>query len=427
MGEFAKTNYDNAITRDNLLSMLYPRLVLAKQLLSDEGVIFCSIDDKNQAYVKCLFDEVFGEQNFVGNFIWKNSATSQSAFINIEHEYIMTYCKNKTQHKTEYNRWKIKRDKKIIDYLYKNINACTTVEDKRCCLNQLIKQLVDSHPEDSWLKNYHEVSKKGLIYYPADASTPGKPKSVELKNGVVLPPLPNRAWLSVDYINEALDNDRIEWKNGRPYIIKYIEEAQDEIHSVCLDNVEEVDSIINQFFTRNGKELLKIIFNTQTPPFEFPKPFKLIEKILSIFKSDITVLDFFAGSGTTGQAVLELNKEDGGKRTFILCTNNEITNLNPNGIAYDVTSKRLKRVMTGECYDGTNDFEWIKKNKALGGTLDVYEIGEISNSLQDKGDNPFEVIDETLYGLKKLLPEQKIEWVCNNFEHTQKYLEDITK
>ena len=65
MGEFAKTNYTNAITRDNLLSMLYPRLILAKQLLSDEGVIFCSIDDKNQAYVKCLFDEVFGEENLL--------------------------------------------------------------------------------------------------------------------------------------------------------------------------------------------------------------------------------------------------------------------------------------------------------------------------------------------------------------------------
>ena len=64
MGEFAKTNYNNAITRDNLLSMLYPRLILARQLLSDEGVIFCSIDDKNQAYVKCLFDEIFGEANF---------------------------------------------------------------------------------------------------------------------------------------------------------------------------------------------------------------------------------------------------------------------------------------------------------------------------------------------------------------------------
>ena len=71
MGEFAKTNYNNAITRDNLLSMLYPRLVLARQLLSDGGVIFCSIDDKNQAYVKCLFDEIFGETNFAGIFPWR--------------------------------------------------------------------------------------------------------------------------------------------------------------------------------------------------------------------------------------------------------------------------------------------------------------------------------------------------------------------
>ena len=65
MGEFADMNYNNAITRDNLLSMLYPRLLLAKQLLSETGVIFCSIDDKNQAYVKCLFDEIFGEAGFL--------------------------------------------------------------------------------------------------------------------------------------------------------------------------------------------------------------------------------------------------------------------------------------------------------------------------------------------------------------------------
>src|SRR3989338_9658902 len=69
MGEFAKTNYENAITRDNLLSMLYPRLVLARQLLSDKGIIFCSIDDKNQAYVKGLLDEVFWESNVAGSFI----------------------------------------------------------------------------------------------------------------------------------------------------------------------------------------------------------------------------------------------------------------------------------------------------------------------------------------------------------------------
>ena len=87
LGDFAQTNYDNAITRDNLLSMLYPRLVLARELLTDDGVIFCSIDDKNQAYVKGLFDEVFGEQSFVTSIhcqlstIIEKSVPMKSSFI----------------------------------------------------------------------------------------------------------------------------------------------------------------------------------------------------------------------------------------------------------------------------------------------------------------------------------------------------------
>lgn len=95
LGNFAKTNYDNAITRDNLLSMLKPRLELAKMLLRDDGVIFCSIDDKNQAYVKCLFDEVFGEGNFCGNIIWlKGNAQNDADTIQKNQEYILCYAKN---------------------------------------------------------------------------------------------------------------------------------------------------------------------------------------------------------------------------------------------------------------------------------------------------------------------------------------------
>lgn len=93
MGEFAETNYDNAITRDNLLSMLYPRLVLARQLLSSTGAIFCSIDDRNQSYVKCLFDEVFDERNFLGTLIWrkKSGGGQTDEFFVTEHEYILAY------------------------------------------------------------------------------------------------------------------------------------------------------------------------------------------------------------------------------------------------------------------------------------------------------------------------------------------------
>ena len=95
MGKFAETNYENAITRDNLLSMLYPRLVLARQLLSDSGAIYCSIDDRNQAYVKCLFDEIFMERNAVGSLIWrkKSGGGQTDEFFVTEHEYVLVYRK----------------------------------------------------------------------------------------------------------------------------------------------------------------------------------------------------------------------------------------------------------------------------------------------------------------------------------------------
>ncbi len=118
--------------------------------------------------------------------------------------------------------------------------------------------------------------------------------------------------------------------------------------------------------------------------------------------------------------MLELNKEDGGNRKFILVTNNEITPLNPNGIAVDVTSKRLKRIMSGECYNGDKNFKWLEKNAPYGGNLEVSEIKHIS---------PFDTeiftkIDERLYGLEKFSnPCEKIQWVCENFDLTRKKLE----
>ena len=96
MGEFADTSYNNDISRDNLLSMLEFRLRFAKQLLSDTGVIFCSIDDKNQAYVKCLFDDVFRESNFIATYLWKKTDTppSLSNKVRKKYEYVLCYSKN---------------------------------------------------------------------------------------------------------------------------------------------------------------------------------------------------------------------------------------------------------------------------------------------------------------------------------------------
>lgn len=368
MGEFAQTNYENAITRDNLLSMLYPRLVLARQLLSDSALIFCSIDDKNQAYVKGVFDEVFEENNFVGTLIHQRAkGGGQAKHIVKGHDYIHIYAKNISN--IELSRQKIIQRKTVEingkqfirndDVVRKVFGKYDGNEDRRCFYEQLLE--------------YKGEEKKKEI-------------DEKLKTGELV-----------------LEKN----KDGFSVIVKYekIDDAKSKVYSII------------KILSEIGKNDLEAIGLTN---FDYPKPVELVSTLIDFAaEKDATILDFFAGSGTTGQAVLELNK-DGGKRQFILATANEITDTTPNGIVNDVTSKRLKRVMTGKCYDGTKDFKWNEENKPLGDNLDVYDIATVA----PYSDEPFTQIDETLYGKEKLGVNEKIKWVCENFEGTQKTLKD---
>ena len=404
MGEFAVTNYNNAITRDNLLSMLYPRLVLARQLLSEEGVIFCSIDDKNQAYVKCLFDEIFGENNFVASAPRKTGAGAAAkrgdAELRKPYDYVLIYTAERSEAKFT------KKKNGVKEYPFNDEDGKYRLEPFQASGSDATRK---ARPN---------------LYYPIYVNNDN---SLSLENGintkiVILPEKVKNQdgrWMWRREKFEDSSNKFLQFYNGKIYRKVYFDENEDQ----SKYQVEKAFFDESDFRNSEGTKLLKGILGKDV--FNNPKPVNLIKHLIKLqYSNSFVVLDFFAGSGTTGQAVLELNKVDGGKRKFIVCTNNEITENNPNGIAYDVTSKRLKRVMTGSCYDGTNDFEWIKKNKPLGDNLDVYEIAEVSNSEQRSGKTPFEVIDETLYGQPRLLPEEKIEWVCKNFEHTQKYLED---
>jgi adenine-specific DNA-methyltransferase len=126
----------------------------------------------------------------------------------------------------------------------------------------------------------------------------------------------------------------------------------------------------------NATEELKNIMNGKCP-FTSPKPLELIKEILIISsKKNSIVLDFFAGSGTTGHAVMDLNRIDGGSRKFIMCDINEKTLSTPNGIVNDVTSKRLKRIMSGHCYDGSLNYKWLEQNKPYYDNLYVFDVSE---------------------------------------------------
>ena len=409
MGEFAKTNYNNAITRDNLLSMLYPRLVLARQLLSDEGVIFCSIDDKNQAYVKCLFDEIFGEENFVGNLptIMNLKGNQDEYGFAGTHEETLVYTKV--------------------------ISGCNFSGFD-----------IDEEEENEWLEDEIGFYKKGAnlkstgvnaprekrpnLFFPIFVDSNGNfSVEGEIPNSVEVYPITDNQemswrWSKSKFKTESY-NVIISNENGKIAIYKKQRPSIGDLPT------KKPKSIFYkpEYSSGNGTSQLKALFKDKI--FDNPKPIDLIKDLIKISSNpNSTILDFFAGSGTTGHAVLDLNKSDGGNRTFILCQLNEKTDANPNGIAYDVTSKRLKRIMTGECYDGSKDFPWLQNNEPYGGNLDVYEIEEVLNSESTEGKTPFDVIDETLYGKEKFQTvKEKIEWVCQNFEKTQSRIPEEEK
>lgn len=413
IGDFAKTNYENAISRDNLLSILYFRLQLAKSLMSENGVIFCSIDDRNQSYVKGLFDEIFGESAFLFNVprqTIKGGKTTSTIYKN--HDYVLAYSMNK----------------EIQFALLDTDTSSYDLEDEFVETRGKYK-LTQTLDYDSL--SYSEGMDYVLNFEGKEFVAGG---SKEARNKRLAGNHAKQDWTwrwSQSDIKWAIKNKLLVLKGDRIYTKTY-EKCRKKIGTAELqyfDKKQQAYSSLmyvdNDFSNTNGKKDLESIIQGANSIFKNPKPVSLISALIDLVctKNDAIILDFFAGSGTTGQAVLERNRS-GKNNTFILCQINEKNDETPNGIAYEVTSKRLKRIMTGICYDGTSNFNWIKANKPFGGCLDVYEIAEVSNASATPGQTPFDVIDETLYGKERFKSaREKIEWVCSNFSQTRMTVE----
>lgn len=413
MGTFAQTNYDNSISRDNLLSMLYYRLILAKELLADDGVIFCSIDDRNQAYVKCLFDEVFGERNFLFNIprITKKGGKSTNTIAK-NNDYIIGYSIFKDiefgqEEKTDLSKYKYEDE---------------YVETRG---KYALTQTLDYNSLQYSKSMDFEIEIDGKTFI-AGGDIEKRNNRLNGKHGVT-----DWVWRwSKDAVEWGKQNGFFVVKNNRIYTKSYLN-CRKKNGSCEIEYIDATKSFTtlsfldNKYSNDNAKKELDKMFDNASTLFKNPKPTSLIYSLMTMAnKPSAIVLDFFAGSGTTGQAVLELNKSDNGNRQFILCQLDEKTDETPNNIAVDVTAERLKRVMTGEGYKGEKNFKWIENNTPFGGNLDVYEIKTISDFSQDNNGSAFDLIDETLYGKEKLSVEEKIRWVCENFSQTRNKIND---
>ena len=286
------------------ISFIYKRLEIAKRLLSKDGIIFISIDDNEQAQLRLLCDEIFGEENFVGNIVWEKRTKCQNT----------KTAKYMLQSKTE------------SIFVYKNKNEkyefCLTYESEREYPS------IDENGKKYRLEKLGEMSASGMrgretMIFPIEGIMP--------KEG-------NQWKFGKDTIERYRERNDLIIKNNKVYFRIRPEDEEAKMKpfwSLLLKDIGTAES---------AKTELNNILGTKEHGFETIKPVKLIKDLIFHVigdKKDAIILDFFAGSGTTAQAVLELNKEDNGNRKFIICTNNE------NNICRDITLNRLKKVING--------------------------------------------------------------------------------
>lgn len=265
-------------------SMIYPRLLLARNLLSDDGVIFISIDDNEQANLKKICDEVFGANNFVECLIWKKRATPPNdKNIGRIHEFILAYAKNIE----EISLGLLPRDDKSISR-YSN---------------------PDNDPRGEWVASDLSANGKGgrivqSCIYPI--LNPFNDKEYYPSEG--------RCWLfNKDKMNRFIKEGRIGFREntGAPYLKRYLSEVRQGL---------TLPTILSEFgYSSTSASEIDKLFNKKGI-FEYAKPVTLLSTLIKIGcpHSDDVVMDFFSGSGTTGHAVMALNAEDGGRRRFIL-------------------------------------------------------------------------------------------------------------
>ena len=324
------------------LSFMSKRLRIAKRLLSDKGVIFISIDDNEQAQLKLLCDDVFGEKNQIANIIVaSNSSKNLAKFVSVTHEYISVYANNKEFTLPD---WMVKKNN-IDEYLsiYNRMkSAGMTYKEISKELRALVK-----YPKYYEFDHYTNVDSKGP-FRCSDYTAPGSTDFYDIIHPITGKPCRTgtRGWgRSLEETKKLISEDKVYFGDD--------ERAQPAIKNYLTENSCSLAKSIIFFDSQVSTRWMK----QQKLNFPFPKSLELIEYILRLYPNKhISILDFFAGSGTTLHATMQLNSEDGGHRQCILVTNNE------NNICEEVTYERNKRVINGYTTPKGEAVEGLKNN-----------------------------------------------------------------
>ncbi len=346
LGEVVGKDGEDLTRHDKWLCMMYPRLKLLHKLLADDGAIFISIDDNEQANLKLICDEIFGSNNFIAqSIVQSNSAKNNAKYISVTHEYMFIYAKTISRVKSN---WNVK--KANVDEFVKRTNQLIKSGLSQDEIKKELRQLT-KYPRFFDFDHYLYVDKKGP-FRASDLTAPNSSKFFDIIHPDTKKPCKtgSRGWGSnEEQILELIKEDKILFGKD--------ESIMPQLKNHLVDNINQTPKSVLFFDTQTTTRWIKANnFN-----FNFPKPIELIEYILEIDNNkNSIILDSFAGSGTTAHAVLNLNKQDGGNRKFILVEMEDYAN--------DITAERVKRVAKG--YG-----EGKKAVEGTGGAFDFYELG----------------------------------------------------
>ena len=314
LGKVVGSEGEDLSRHDKWLCMMYPRLKLLRELLSDDGVIFVNIDDDEQHHLRMMMNEIFGAENFVTNIIWqkKFSPQNDAKYFSDMHDFIVVYAKHKNAG-SETIGWK------------RNLLPRTEAMDERY-----------SNPDNDTRGTWTSGDLSVKTY------TPSTDYPIKTPSGRIVNPPRGYCWrVSKEKFQELVKDKRI-WfgkkGNNVPRLKRFKTDVQEGIVPVTIWFHQEVGH------NQEAKQVLKQILPDAKMPFQTPKPVRLIKRLIELScDKDSIILDSFSGSGTTAHAVLELNKEDGGNQKFILVEME-------NEIARKVTAERVKRVIKGYTY-----------------------------------------------------------------------------
>lgn len=303
---------------DKWLCMMWPRLTLLKELLAETGSIWITLDDNEFHRLKIVMDEIFGEENFIGTIIWqkKYSTKSDTKYFSEEHDFMAVYSKNPTK----FSMGGLERTDSQ-NASYKN---------------------PDNDPRGPWTSgDLLRMESRDYAIYEITSPT-----------GVVSVPPKGSSWrFNKDKIEELIADNRIwfgEDGNSRPRFKRFLSEVQDTIPAQTIWKYHEVGN------SDSAKKSLGQMFTDKGDIFATPKPVDLINRVLTLINNNqAIVLDSFAGSGTTANAVLETNKRDNGNRKFILVECEDY--------ADTLTAERVRRVINGYPFQGKQKQELLSE------------------------------------------------------------------